>query len=114
MDGDMITPMKIFVALFTLVGALSAADWTGRWVATETMQNGQKRETTVALIAEGGSLKGFIANPRSTMLIVDGHAEGSNVSFTILREASGVEKRVDCNAVVTGDELKVTIPSDGT
>jgi alpha-galactosidase len=111
----MMGAMKIFVALSMLLGSLAAAeDLTGRWVATETMAKGQPRETTVALIAEGGSLKGFIANPRSTMLIVDGRVDGSNVSFTIMRESNGVEQRVDCTAVLSSEGLKVTIPSDGT
>ncbi len=90
----------------------AAEDLTGRWVATETTANGQKRETTVALIIEGASLKGYVANPRSTMLIVEGRVDGDNVSFTILREASGVDKRVDCTAQLTSDGLKVTIPND--
>ncbi len=106
--------MKIFVALSTLLCTFAlGADLTGRWVATETTPSGQKRETTVGLIADGGSLKGFIANARSTMLIVDGRINGNNASLTIVREASGVEKRVDCTAVVSGNELKVTIPNDG-
>jgi alpha-galactosidase len=106
--------MKILVALYIAVSALGAAeDLTGRWVATETTQNGQKRETTVALIAEGGSLKGFVANARSTMLIVDGRADGEHIAFTILRESSGVENRVHCTGDLSGDEMKVTIPNDG-
>ncbi len=49
--ANMIAGMKIFVALFMFLGTLaSAEDLTGRWVATETTPNGQKRETTVALI----------------------------------------------------------------
>src|SRR5580698_9602102 len=111
----MITPMKIFVALSMFLSTLAVAeDLTGRWVATETTPNGQKRETTVALIAEGSSLKGFIANARSTMLIVDGRVDGATVSLTIVRESNGVEKRVECSAVVSGDELKVTLPNDNS
>jgi alpha-galactosidase len=109
----MIAPMKIFAALSMFACMLAAEDLTGRWVATETTANGQKRETTIGLIVDGTSLKGFIANARSTMLIVDGRIDGSNVALTILRESSGVEKRVDCTAVLSGDGLKVTIPNDG-
>ncbi len=109
----MITAMKIFVALFTLLcGFALADDLTGRWVAEQTAPNGQKRETTVALIAEGGSLKGFIATARATMPIVEGRVDGDTATFTILREASGVDQRVDCAAARTGDELKVTMPND--
>jgi alpha-galactosidase len=105
--------MKIFVALSMSLCAFAAAeDLTGRWVATETTANGQKRETTVALIAEGGSLKGFVATTRATMPIVEGRVAGDNASFTILREASGVDKRVDCAALLTSDGLKITIPND--
>src|SRR5487761_2329057 len=103
--------MKICVALFSLACACGAANLTGRWVASETLSNGQKRETTVALIDEGGSLKGFVA-VRNPMLIVEGHVNGENLSFTILRESSGVETRVDCTATVNGNELKVTMPND--
>src|ERR1700722_168055 len=107
--------MKIFVALSMFLCVLGAAeDVTGRWVATDTMPNGQKRETIVALIADGSSLKGFIANPRSTMLIVEGHVDGNNVSLSALRESNGVDKRVESPVVLSSDELKVTIPSDGT
>jgi alpha-galactosidase len=109
----MIAPMKTYAALSVFFCTFAAADGlTGRWVASETTPNGQKRETTVALIADGGSIKGFVATPRATMPIVEGKASGDNISFTILREASGVDKRVDCTAVVSGDELKVTIPND--
>jgi alpha-galactosidase len=104
--------MKMLAALSVFLCTFAAAESvTGRWVATETTANGQKRESTVALIAHGGSLKGFIT-ARSTMLIVDGRVDGDNLSFTILREASGVEKRVECIAVITSDGLKVTIPND--
>ena len=104
--------MKIFVALLALIGCVAAADLTGRWVATENLSGDRKREWTVNLIADGGSLKGFVSTGRAPMLIVEGHADGSNISFAMMREASGVDVRVDCTAVVSGDELKVTIPND--
>jgi hypothetical protein len=51
--SDIIAPMKIFVALAMFLGTLAAAeDLTGRWTADETLANGQKREWTVALIAD--------------------------------------------------------------
>jgi alpha-galactosidase len=108
----MMTGMKIFVALCLLLGTLVADDLTGRWVAKETLANGQKREWTVALIADGASLKGFVSNGRAPMLIVNGRADGSNLSFTIMREASGVEGPVNCTAALSGNELKVTILND--
>jgi alpha-galactosidase len=109
----MMTGMKTFVALSICLCTLAAAeDLTGRWSATETLANGQKREWSVALIADGGSLRGFVTNTRATMLIVDGRVDGDNVSFTMLREANGADKRVDCTGVVTGDGLTVTIPND--
>jgi len=107
------TGMKIFVALLTFACSVSAADLTGRWAATETLANGQKREWTIALIADGAALKGFVSNGRATMPVSSGRVDGSNISFTILREASGVDKPVDCTAMLSGDELKATIPNDG-
>ncbi len=105
--------MKIFVALLTLACSVVAEDFTGRWVGIEHLPGGksQTREWTVALIADGGAVKGFVANPRATMLIVDGRADGKNISFTMLREASGVDQRVECTGELTTDGLKVTIPN---
>ncbi|HEV1284520.1 MAG TPA: glycoside hydrolase family 27 protein, partial [Bryobacteraceae bacterium] len=105
--------MKIFVALFMLVCSAAAADVTGRWTATENLSGDRKREWTVALIADGGSLNGFVNVGRAIMLIVEGRVNGDNVSFSMMRESSGVDKRVDCTAVVSGDELKLTVPNDG-
>jgi len=108
----MIAAMKIFVALFMLVCSATAAEVTGRWTATENLQGDRKREWTVALISDGGSLQGFLTVGRAIMLIVEGHVSGESVSFTMMRESSGVDKRVDCTAVVTGNEMKLTIPND--
>jgi alpha-galactosidase len=105
--------MKIFVALCISVWTLAAADLTGSWTAIETQANGTKREWTVALIADGNSLKGFLSNGRAPMLITEGRVDGSNVSLAIIRESSGVEKRVDCKAVLTGNEMRLSIPNDG-
>jgi alpha-galactosidase len=105
--------MKIFVALFMLVCSATAADLTGRWTATENLPNDRKREWTVALIADGGSLKGFVTSGRAIMLIIEGRVDSDKVSFAMIRESSGVDKRVDCTAIVSGDELKLTIPNDG-
>jgi alpha-galactosidase len=110
----MIAAMKIFVALFMLVCSASAEDFTGRWVGIEHLTGGpdfRTREWTVALIAEGGPVKGFVANPRATMLIVDGRVDGKNISFTMMREASGVDQPVECSGELTTDGLKVTIPN---
>ena len=104
--------MKTFVALLAFICCAEAADLTGRWVATENLSGGRKREWTVNLIADGGSVKGFLTVGRAIMVIVEGRADGPSVSFAMMRESSGVDSRVDCTAVVTGDELKVTIPND--
>ncbi len=104
--------MKTFVALLTFIGYAAAADVTGRWVATENLSGTRTREWTVALIDDGGSLKGFVSAGRAPMVIVQGRADGQNVSFAMMRESSGVDKSVDCTAVVSGDELKLTVPND--
>jgi alpha-galactosidase len=110
----MIAAMKIFVALLTLAWSLVGQDFTGRWVGIEHLTGGpdfRTREWTVALSADGGAVKGFVANPRATMLIVDGRVDGKNILFTIMREASGVDQPVECSGELTTDGLKVTIPN---
>jgi len=100
--------MKIYVALLSLACACGAADLTGKWVATETI-NGRQRETVVALIEENGSIKGYVATGNNRPL-VEGRVNGVTIAFTMMRETNGVVTPVQCTGELKGDILTVTFP----
>lgn len=106
--------LRRFVAFALLTcGMAIGEDLTGRWVATTTDNNGRKRETTLALIAEGAKLTGYISTQSADMFILEGRMDGDQISFAILREASGEETKVNCTGRVTPQGLQVTLGNIG-
>lgn len=90
-----------------------AADVTGKWTAQMTGRNGQTREATFNLKADGNTLTGTVAGPRGENPISDGKIDGDQISFTQTMEFNGNSVKLLYKGTVSGDEIKFTRSRDG-
>ncbi|HTB10545.1 MAG TPA: hypothetical protein VK752_03190 [Bryobacteraceae bacterium] len=96
--------------LFGIFGAMlsswvQAADLTGRWVAETQAPNGDKRQTVFELKSEGDRLAGYLVSTQGDDWIADGKISGDSVSFTVIGDFYGVERRTQYTAKITADGL---------
>jgi hypothetical protein len=85
-----------------------AADPTGKWVAQVPARDGQTREVTITLKAEGEKLTGTISGRQGDTPISDGQIKGDDLSFTVTQSRQGNEVKVNYKGKVSGDEIKFT------
>src|SRR5207302_2351143 len=95
--------LHVAIASALFASLLYAADLTGRWVATTQSPDGEKRETIFALKSEGDRLTGYISSPQGDTAISEGKVNGDEVSFAVVREALGQERKVVYTGKVTAD-----------
>jgi len=103
------------MVVFLLLTAISvfAADVTGKWVAQVPGRNGQIREVTFNLKADGSTLTGSVTTMRGDAPISDGKIDGDNISFTQIMEFNGNSMKLIYKGKVSGDEIKFTREREG-
>jgi hypothetical protein len=84
-----------------------AADVTGKWVAQVPGREGQTREQTFTLKAEGAKLTGTVSGRQNETPISDGKVDGDNISFTVKMERGGNTVEQKYSGTVSGDEMKL-------
>jgi hypothetical protein len=100
-----------FLAACIVLSGISiahAADPTGKWVAQVPGREGQTREVTITLKAEGEKLTGTVSGRQGDNPIADGQIKGDDVSFTVAQNFQGNEVKVSYKGKVSGDEIKFT------
>lgn len=107
--------------LAVLAGALAlaastafAADVTGKWVAQVPGRDGQTREQTFNLKAEGEKLTGTVSGRQGDNPIVDGKVKGDDVSFDVNVKFQDREMKMSYTGKLSGDELKLTRKVQGS
>ena len=92
--------------LFLLLAAVAAfaADVSGKWVAQVPGRNGQAREVTFNLKADGGSLTGTVSGRGGDNPIADGKIDGDNISFTQTMEFNGNSVKLIYKGKISGDQ----------
>ncbi len=105
----MIRKLILLVTVFALFAGLAvAADITGKWTAQVPGREGQMREMTFDLKAEGATLTGTVsggqggANP-----ISEGKINGNEISFVVTVERNGNTMKQSYSGTLAGDELKM-------
>jgi hypothetical protein len=93
-------------ALLLAAGLAQAADATGKWTAQVPGRDGQTRETTFNLKAEGEKLTGTMSGRNGDMPIADGKIKGDEVSFNMTFNFQGNPMKVEYTGKVVGDEIK--------
>jgi uncharacterized protein (DUF2147 family) len=103
----------MFVAVASV--AISAADVTGKWTAQVPGRDGQTREQTFALKADGEKLTGTVSGMMGggDAEIKDGTVKGDEIAFNIVRSFNGNEIKLLYKGKVSGAEIKFTQTRDG-
>jgi hypothetical protein len=95
------------------VSAAWAADVSGKWVAQVPGREGQTRETTFNLKADGDKLTGTISGRQGDTPISDGKVSGDDISFTVVRNVQGNDIKLLYKGKVKGDEIAFTVNREG-
>ena len=105
------TAISIF-ALLAVASVAAAADATGKWKGTlET--DGESRELTFNLKADGGKLTGIVAGLLDRPLDVnEGKVEGSMITFSVITDWDGNAVKLVYRGELAGDEIKFTMGTD--
>jgi hypothetical protein len=99
-----------FVLAFGLTAVLAlAADVTGTWKMSFQTPDGQTRESTLKLKAEGEKLTGTLSSRMGDSEIKDGKVAGDNVSFSVVRNFNGQEFTSKYDGKVSGNEIKFNV-----
>ena len=97
-----------------LLPALSAADLTGHWVASQPGRGGQPQETSIWIKASGDTFTGYMSAGRNGDIpIVDGKVTGDQITFTTVTDVYGEERRQEYTGSVTPDGLLIHPPAGG-
>lgn len=89
----------------TFAMTAGAADVTGTWKSSTTNQNGQARETTFKLKAEGEKLTGTVSGRNNDTAIEAGKIKGDEVSFQVVREFNGNTMTNKYTGKISGDTI---------
>jgi hypothetical protein len=105
----------ILLACFVLATATLgwAADVTGKWVAQVPGREGQTRETTFNLKAEGDKLTGTVSGRQGDTQISEGKVSGDEISFKVVANFQGNEVKFLYKGKIAGDEIKFTRTREG-
>jgi len=91
-----------------------AADVTGKWKTSFTMQNGNTREGVMTLKAEGDKLTGTMEGGRGgAASISDGKISGDDISFAVTRNFNGNEVKINYKGRVSGNSMRLTMEFNG-
>ena len=91
---------------FAASGADKKSEITGTWKSSFTnQQNGQVRESTFKLKAEGEKLTGTVSGRNNDTAIEEGKIKGDEVSFQVTREFNGNKMVIKYSGKLSGDTI---------
>ena len=111
MKTSILIRVLVIVALFALVA--SAADVTGKWVAQQPGRDGQTREVTITLKADGDKLTGAVSGRGGDTAISEGKISGDAISFVVERSFQEKKIRQIYKGQVSGNEIKFKVSTEG-
>ena len=103
---------KLFwvVALMGVMALVaSAADIDGKWKSEMQTPDGQTRTSTYTFKADGEKLTGTVSGRMGETPIGEGTIKGDEISFVVVRNFGGEERKMKYKGKVSGDELKMTM-----
>lgn len=110
-----LTLTVLLVAVCAL--AASAADISGKWVASVPGRDGTPMEQTFVFKMDAGKITGTLTmnfgGQAMEQKIVDGKLEGDALSFTTVMEFNGNEMKFLYKGTVSASEMKVTRTREG-
>jgi hypothetical protein len=81
-------------------------DVNGTWKSSFTNQDGQVRESTFKLKAEGDKLTGTVSGRQNDTAIEEGKIKGDEISFQVTREFNNNKVVTKYTGKVSGDTIK--------
>lgn len=100
----------ISVAVLALVvSAALAADLNGKWKAESPGRDGQVRTTTFTFKVDGDKLTGSVSGRQNENPISEGKISGDEISFVVVRNMGGEERKIQYKGTVSGDEIKLSV-----
>lgn len=105
--------LRVLAVLSLTAAFVLGADVTGKWTASMPGRDGQSREVTYNLKADGDTLTGTVTGGRGDMQISDGKIDGDKISFKTKAEFNGNSFVMVYQGVVSGDEIKFTQTREG-
>ena len=104
----LIAAMAVLLAV-----TVSAADVSGKWVGQMPTRDGNTREATFDLKANGDKLTGTMSGPQGGIEIKDGKVSGNDISFKVPLEFNGNSFVLIFKGTVSGDQIKFTRGREG-
>src|SRR6266550_3399494 len=104
-----IAPLAVCLVLalgFTAGAEEKKIDPTGTWKSSYTNQDGQVRESTIKLKAEGDQLTGTVSGRNNDATIEQCTIKGDEISFQVTREFGGNKVVIKYSGKVSGDTIK--------
>ena len=100
-----------FLCTMSLLTTLTvfAENVSGTWKGSYPGRDGQTRESTIVLKAEGEKLTGTVAGGRGESEIKDGTIKGDDISFSVVRNFGGNEVTVKYKGKVAGDAIQFKV-----
>ena len=86
-----------------------AENVTGTWKGSYPGRDGQTRESTFVLKADGEKVTGTVAGGRGESEIKDGTIKGGDLSFSVVRNFGGNEVTVKYKGKVAGDAIQFKV-----
>jgi alpha-galactosidase len=98
-------------SVMSLFAPLRAADLTGHWLASVTTPDGQVRETSLYLTAQGDGISGYFEFfNQDPAQISNAKLSGNDLSFTIVRDNYGEQRSMNFALTLVGEELTMHLP----
>lgn len=101
--------VSLVLALSAFVFSAFAGDVSGKWKYSITTPNGDKRDSSMTLKADGSKLTGTMEGRGGPVEIQEGKVDGDNISFVVVRNFNGNEMKINYKGALKGDELKLTM-----
>jgi len=101
--------LRTLACLIATAVTMLAADINGKWTATMQGRNGNSREVTYNLKADGSTLTGTQTTQQGERPIENGKVDGDTVSWSQTMNFQGESRTMTYTGKVEGDVIKVTM-----
>jgi hypothetical protein len=106
--------IRRLIWVLALIGVLSvfaaAADnITGKWKSEAPGRDGTPMTTTYTFKVDGEKLTGTVSGRQGDIAISEGKVTGDEISFVVVRNMGGEERKIQYKGKVAGDEMKLSI-----
>lgn len=100
---------RLSITTLAAITMLFGAEIDGKWEATFTTPDGQTRQNTLTLKADGDKLTGTIASQIGESKLQNGTINGDAVAFTAIRNFGGNDVTFTYKGKVSGNKMVLKV-----